>query len=98
MTLDLKGKILGRYISSNINLIRTSKKIKVKNYGEFKILKIKSKKNKFKYNGMPGGFRMLSFKNRLLKEPKKIVIDCIKGMISKNKTRKKVIKRIYFIG
>ncbi|MGX7589688.1 uL13 family ribosomal protein [Candidatus Vidania fulgoroideorum] len=97
MKIDLKGKILGRYISVMINKIRKLVgKIIIINSSKIKIKSIKTKKNIFKHNGRPGGFLRKRFKEEFNRNPNKIILRCIKGMLKENNIRRKIIKNIQF--
>ncbi|MGX7458714.1 uL13 family ribosomal protein [Candidatus Vidania fulgoroideorum] len=97
MKIDLKGKILGRYISNKIYYIRKLiGRVVIVNASKIKIVNIETKKRLFNYNGRPGGLSKKIFKEEFYKNPNKIVLRCIKGMLKANKTRRKIISNIQF--
>lgn len=48
----------------------------------------------FKHTGYPGHMRKITLKERMAKDPKKVLKDAIRGMIPANKLRKGMMKRL----
>lgn len=47
-----------------------------------------------RHSGYPGGFRELSFKQQMEKDPRQIIITAVKNMLPKNKLRAQRLKRL----
>ncbi|UOQ27831.1 50S ribosomal protein L13 [Candidatus Vidania fulgoroideae] len=96
MIIDLKKKKLGREISKNINNIYYSKeKIVFKNYTSFYEKKKKSKIYR-NYTGYPGGLKKIEYGLMYKDNPKRIILNCLKGMLKKNKKSKRILSKIIF--
>jgi large subunit ribosomal protein L13 len=56
-------------------------------------------KTYYRHSGYPGGFRAFSFKQIIEKDPRKIIIRAVRGMLPKNKLRDLRMKRLkVFVG
>ncbi|UOQ33049.1 50S ribosomal protein L13 [Candidatus Vidania fulgoroideae] len=96
MIIDLKKKKLGREISKNINNIYyNDKAIVFKNYLSFH-RKNKNSKIYRKHTGYPGGLKKINYGFMFEKNPKKIIIKCLKGMLKKNIRSKKILSKVSF--
>ncbi|MGX7583032.1 uL13 family ribosomal protein [Candidatus Vidania fulgoroideorum] len=95
--INLKNKSLGRTISSNINRIYNSGKEKIifKNHKKFIQKKCNSKIYKH-YTGFPGGLVKNTYGFFYKNFPKKIIFNCIKGMLKKNRKSRKILSRLVF--
>ncbi len=56
----------------------------------------KKRKNKIYYwhTGYPGGFRQRTFEEMITKNPNKVIINAVKGMLPHNKLGRKLIKKL----
>ncbi len=66
-------------------------------------LVVTGKKNKqkmyYRHSGFPGGFREITFKQQMEKDPRKVLEHAVKGMLPKNKLRALMLKRLrLFVG
>lgn len=95
LEIELKDKSLGRTISENINRIYNSNKILFKNHNLF-IKKKKNSKIYKSYTGFPGGLKKKLYGFLYDTNPKFIILNCIKGMLKKNKKSRNVLSKIYF--
>jgi len=106
--IDLKGKVLGRSIAEIVRLLTGKNKTNYVTYldmGDYIVvinarqLIVTGKKSKTvtysRYSGYPGGLKTISFEQQMVKDPAKIVIHAVAGMLPKNKLRKKRLTRLY---
>lgn len=107
ITLDVKDKILGRAATETALLLRGKNKpdflpnrlpeIKVKILNFDKLIlsgKKKSQKIYKTFSGYPGGLKEIPLKKIEEKNPKRIFINAVYGMLPKNKLRKHIIKNL----
>jgi large subunit ribosomal protein L13 len=106
--IDVKGEVVGR-VSSKIAqlLIGKSKPYFAKNLdcGDYvvvinaKDVTITGKKPRMKsyarHSGYPGGFRSERFEELVVRKPKDVIINGVKGMLPQNKLRASMLKRLY---
>ena len=105
--LDCSGKRLGRLSVQVANILRGKNKPEYtpnSDVGDFVVLvnakNIEVTGNKsenkiyFRHTGYPGGFKQISFKDQLEKDPEKIIRDAVKGMLPKNKLNRQIIKKL----
>jgi len=106
--IDVKGQILGR-VSSRIALLLQGKN--KPNYVSYldmgdNVVVINSKKivvsgNKrntkvyYRYSGYPGGLKKITYKQLMEKNPNEVIKRAVKGMLPKNKLRKKRMLRLF---
>ncbi len=105
--IDLKNKVLGR-VSTQIagKLMGKTKPHFVRHLdcGDFVVAinakditvtgRKRSQKIYYHHSGYPGGFKELTFEQLYKKDPRKIILHAVKGMLPKNKLRKKMIARL----
>lgn len=105
--IDASGKILGRLATQVAILLRGKNKpvfLRHKDSGDtvevFNADKLKftGKKLKqkiyFRHSGYPGGLTAISLEKKLSKNPAQVLRQAVLGMLPKNKTRAKIIKRL----
>jgi len=105
--VDLKGKILGRQASRIAQLLMGKKNPYFAPYldcGDYVVAinagKIAATGRKFKqkkyqrHSGYPGGFKELTLKQMMAKDPRKVVELAVKGMLPKNKLQKPRMRRL----
>ncbi len=51
-------------------------------------------KQYYRYSGFPGGIYSKSLKERMEKEPEKVIRDAVYNMIDKNRLRKDILRRL----
>ncbi len=104
---DAQGAILGR-LSSQIAKVLIGKDkvffapyldcgdwVVVVNVDKIRVTGRKAKQKKYRWHtGYPGGFRELSFKQLMAKDPRKIIRLAVAGMLPKNKLRDKRLARL----
>lgn len=106
-TIDASGKILGRLATEIVTLLRGKHKsnfvpyndmgdiVIIKNMKEIKVTGKKfSQKKYYHHTGYLGGLKEIPFKKIFEKDPSKILIKAVLGMLPKNKLRTKQIKRL----
>lgn len=106
--IDVSDKVLGRVSVEIANHLMGKSKINFernKDIGDFVVVinatKVKvtgrKQQNKIYYHhtGYPNGLRSESFNDLLKKNPQKIIISAVKGMLPKNKLEEKMLKRLY---
>lgn len=105
--VDAEGKILGRVATEIANLLMGKSKpywvphldcgdyVVVINAAKVKVSGKKAEQKKYySHSGYPGGFREISFKEQLGKDPRKIIKHAVAGMLPKNKLRDKRLARL----
>ena len=106
--IDLKGKILGRAAVSIARLMQGKHKSSFSTHldsGDF-VIAINARKivltgNKLSdkkytnYSGYPGGLRVQTAQELLIKNPKELIRHAVSGMLPKNKHRKPRLTRLY---
>jgi len=105
--IDARGKILGR-LATQIAAILIGKNKPIYtphlDLGDFVVvinarkIRVTGEKEKEKiyyhYSGYPGGLKKRTFEKLLEKKPEEIILRAVKGMLPKNKLRKKRLKRL----
>lgn len=105
--IDLDNQILGRKASEIAELLIGKHKIYFTNgldCGDYVVIVNSEKvvvsgrksdqKMYRRHSGYPGGFRELSFKQQMEKDPRQIIITAVKNMLPKNKLRAQRLKRL----
>lgn len=105
--IDLKDQILGRVATQiAFHLMGKNKPLVSPNLdsGDFvvalnaKDIKVTGKKLDQKlyqrHSGYPGGFRELTLKELMAKDPRKVIEHAVKGMLPKNKLRQPRMRRL----
>lgn len=110
--LDAKNKTLGR-LATQIALLLMGKHRPDFSYhqdvGDWVVVincekvKVTGKKREekvyYRYSGYPGGLKALSFRQLQEKDPRRIIFLAVRGMLPKNKLRKKRLARLkIFVG
>jgi large subunit ribosomal protein L13 len=64
-------------------------------------VEVSGKKDKqkkyYRHSGFPGGFKEITFEKQLEKDPTKIIIHAVKGMLPNNKLRSLHLKRLKLV-
>ncbi|OQX86037.1 MAG: 50S ribosomal protein L13 [Candidatus Omnitrophica bacterium 4484_70.2] len=105
--VDAKDKVLGRLATRIAKILQGKTKptyspnfisgdyVVVINAEHMKITGRKYEEKVYdKYSGYPGGRKTISFKNLMKKNPSKILYLAIRGMLPKNKLRKKMLRML----
>ncbi|MDR2772139.1 MAG: 50S ribosomal protein L13 [Elusimicrobiota bacterium] len=106
-TIDANGKVLGRLAVEIAELLRGKKKVIYTNFidcGDFVIVtnvqkmvltgKKLEQKTHFSYSGYPGGTKFTAYSVMMDKQPEKVLMLAVKGMLPKNKLASKQLKRL----
>jgi large subunit ribosomal protein L13 len=109
--VDAEGKTLGRLATQVAILLRGKNKpwftphvdcgdfVIVVNAGKIVLHgKRAEQKEYFHYTGYPGGGRMQSFKDMIVKKPEFVIEHAVKGMLPKNKLGRQIIKKLKVYG
>ncbi len=105
--VDAEGKILG-HLATKIAQILSGKNKPIYtphlDTGDFVVVinarkvEVTGKKREGKvyyhHSGYPGGLKKRTFKELIEKKPEEIIIRAVKGMLPKNKLRKRMLKRL----
>ena len=110
ITLDLKGKKLGRAATEAANILRGKNratfapnivpevKLTVTNVSELSITdKKKAEKEYTHYTGYPGGLRKAKLSEVWAKDPREVFKKAVWGMLPKNRLRAKFIKNMVIV-
>jgi large subunit ribosomal protein L13 len=105
--VDAEGKILGRLASKIAQILSGKNKPIYTPYldtGDFVVVinakKVKVTGNKEKkkiyyhYSGYPGGMKEIVYEKLLEKKPTVIIQKAVRGMLPKNKLRRKMLKKL----
>lgn len=106
--VDAKEKILGRVSTEIAELLIGKKKPYFVSYldcGDFVVVinaahvavtgKKEKQKTYFRHSGYPGGLKTVSLGELRLRQPEKIIIHAVSGMLPQNKLRDRMLKRLY---
>ncbi len=106
--IDLKDKVLGRVATNIATLLMGKYRVKeylpYKDNGDFVIcinaekIKVTGKKEESKfykrYSGYPSGLKFIRLDRMRKEHPERIIYYAVKGMLPKNKLRKRRLKRL----
>lgn len=105
--IDAKDQILGRMATKIATLLMGKNKpnfvphldcgdyVVVINAAEVQVTGQKKEKKKYyRHSGYPGGFKEITFKQQMAKDPRKIVRHAVSGMLPKNKLRDERLARL----
>ncbi len=105
--VDVKGQVLGRIAAEIAKLLIGKDKptytphvdagdyVVVTNAQQVELTRKKANKKVYRwYTGHPGGLKEKSFKELIESDPDKIIREAVKGMLPKNKFRKKRLARL----
>jgi large subunit ribosomal protein L13 len=105
--INADGKVLGRLAVEVAELLRGKRKVIYTNHidcGDFVIVtnvkkivltgKKLEQKNHFSYSGYPGGTKFTPYSVLMEKQPEKVLMLAVKGMLPKNKLASKQLKRL----
>jgi len=105
--IDANGQILGRLASEIATLLIGKNKpyfvphldcgdyVVVINAKEIKVTgKKETQKQYYRHSGYPGGFRQVTLKEQMAKDPRKIIEHAVAGMLPKNKLKDKRLVRL----
>ncbi|MBU1127225.1 MAG: 50S ribosomal protein L13 [Patescibacteria group bacterium] len=110
--IDAKDQVLGRMSTRIAKLLMGKDKVYYVPHldcGDFVVLtnaekvKVTGRKETQKlyqrHSGYPGGFKEITFEKQMAKDPEKIIVHAVGGMLPKNKLRNPRLKRLkIFIG
>lgn len=105
--VDLEGQVLGRVATQIAQLLMGKHKpyyVPHLDCGDYVVainaakIKVTGKKAQQKlyrrHSGYPGGFKEIPFQRQLEKDPTKIILWAVKGMLPKNKLRARRLARL----
>jgi large subunit ribosomal protein L13 len=105
--IDAAGQVFGRLASQIAVFLRGKHKASFLRYLDsgdgvavFNVKKLKftgkkfKQKEYFRHSGYPGGLYRQTLEEKFKKNPAKVLRDAVFGMLPKNRTRAKVIKRL----
>ena len=105
--VDADGKVLGRIATEIADILRGKNKPVFTPHldtGDFVVVvnaeKIKLTGNKmadkvyYHHTGFPGGIKGITAEKLLEREPEKLVVEAVKGMLPKNKLRKQFMGKL----
>ena len=105
--IDCSGKKLGRLSVQIANILRGKNKPEYtpnSDVGDFVVLinaeriEISGNKSKdkiyFKHTGYPGNLKEINFQDLLNKDPEKVLRNAVKGMLPKNRLKRKIINKL----
>ena len=105
--IDCSGKKLGRLSVQIANILRGKNKPEYtpnSEVGDFVVLinaeriEISGNKSKdkiyFKHTGYPGNLKEINFQDLLNKDPEKVLRNAVKGMLPKNRLKRKIINKL----
>lgn len=105
--VDADGKVVGRLATEIADILRGKNKPNFTPHldtGDFVIVvnadKVKftgkkmSDKVYYHHTGFPGGIKGITAEKALEKEPEKIIVEAVKGMLPKNKLRKVFMSKL----
>lgn len=105
--LDIKDKILGRSATKIAQLLMGKNKpyfvpyldcgdyVVVVNAAKVKVTGRKTAQKKYyRHSGYPGGFKEITFEKQMEKDPRKIILHAVSGMLPKNKLRDPRLARL----
>jgi len=105
--IDAQGEILGRLATKIAGLLIGKHKpyfVPHLNCGDYVVvlnaaqIKVTGRKREqklyYRHSGYPGGFKAVSFEQQMAKDPRKIIIHAVSGMLPKNKLRAKRIRQL----
>ena len=110
--IDANNKVLGRMVSKIAEALMGKHKVYFTSHldcGDYVVVtnidkvtitgKKASQKIYYAYSGYPGGLRDTTFSDLMKKDPKKVIMHAIKGMLPDNKLRPRMMKRLkLFVG
>lgn len=110
--IDARGQILGRLSTKIAGLLMGKNKpyytsnldcgdwVVVINAGEARVTgKKRKQKIYYRHSGYPGGLKAFTFEQMMQKDPRKVILHAVSGMLPKNKLRKKRLERLrVFVG
>jgi large subunit ribosomal protein L13 len=105
--IDAQGKILGRLSTEIASLLMGKGKpyfVRHLDCGDYVVVinaagvKVSGRKAKqklyYRHSGYPGGFKSLTFEKQMEKDPRKIIIHAVAGMLGKNKLKTPRLARL----
>lgn len=105
--IDLRGQVLGRVATNIASVLIGKNKTDFSHHrddGDYVVainasqIKVTGKKLTQKlyqtYSGYPGGLRELKLKELMAKDPRKVIVNAVAGMIPKNKLRRLRLARL----
>lgn len=108
IVIDLEGKSLGRSASAAALALRGKHRadfsgnkpakiiVEIKNVEGLKIGEKTAAKTYKRYSGYPSGLKETKFNELYKKDPQKVFLHALKGMLAKNKSRKEFLKNVVF--
>ena len=105
--IDAQGKILGRMATEIAGLLIGKHKtnlVKHLDCGDYvvvtnaKAVVISGRKAKqkiyYSHSNYPDGFKEITFEKLMAKDPRKVIVHAVKGMLPKNKLQARFLKRL----
>lgn len=105
--IDAEDQVLGRLVSNIAPLLVGKNKVYftphldcgdwvvVINAGRVRVTGKKEKQKLYRHHtGFPGGLRELTFSQLMAKDPRKVIVLAVKGMLPKNKLRSRRLERL----
>jgi large subunit ribosomal protein L13 len=105
--VDARGKTLGRLAAGVARILRGKHKptyapymdvgdhVIVINAGEIVVTGRKlDQKMYYRHSGYPGGFRQISLRDQLQKDPTRVIEAAVRGMLPKNRLGRQMIKKL----
>lgn len=109
--VDAQGKTLGRLASEVAYILRgkhkpiytphmdTGDHVIVVNAGKVRVTGRKlEQKIYYRHSGYPGGLRQISLRDQLAKDPTKVIMTAVRGMLPKNRLGRQMIKKLKVYG
>ena len=106
--VDAKNKILGRLSTRVANLLSGKGKVEFTKYQDkgdnvvvINAVKVAVSGNKekakkyYRYSGYPGGLKVQTFEEVRQKNPERLIVQSVSGMLPKNRLGKSMIKKLY---
>lgn len=87
--------LIGKHKQSYVPHLDCGDYVVITNAAKFKVTGNKLKGKLYRsHSGYPGGFKEWTLGEQLEKDPKKIILESVKGMLPKNKLRAPRLKRL----
>ncbi len=92
---DIAVKLIGKYKPTYTPNIDAGDYVVCINAKDVAVTGTKAKNKLYQHHSMiPGGFKEINFEDLMEKDPRKVIIHAVKGMLPKNKLRDERMKRL----